>query len=35
MPVEHKCDDPVKSYRDYYMSDDTEIASWNKKRKKA
>ena len=35
MPVEYKCDDPVKSYRDYYMSPEKQkIASWNKKRQK-
>ncbi len=35
MPIEYKCDDPVKSYRDYYMSPEKQkIASWNKKRQK-
>ena len=35
MPEEYKCDDPVKSYRDYYMSPDKQkIASWKKKRDK-
>jgi len=33
MPDEYKCEDPVKAYRDYYMSPEKQkIASWNKKR---
>lgn len=35
MPNEYKCDDPVTSYRNYYMSDSKQkIAGWNKKRTK-
>lgn len=35
MPVEYKLDDPVESYRNYYMSKEKQrIASWNKKRNK-
>jgi hypothetical protein len=35
MPVEYKCDDPVISYRRYYMSDEKRrIATWNKRRAK-
>lgn len=35
MPEEFKTDDPVESYRNYYMSDEKyKIATWNKKRKK-
>ena len=33
MPDIYKCDDPVISYRNYYMSEDKQkIATWNKKR---
>lgn len=33
MPNEYKCEDPVKAYRNYYMSPEKQkIASWNKKR---
>lgn len=35
MPDEYKSDDPVESYRRYYMSPEKqEIASWNKRREK-
>ena len=35
MPVEYKCNDPVISYRNYYMSDEKQrIATWNKRRHK-
>ena len=35
MPDKYKCSDPVKSYRDYYMSPEKQkIATWNKKRNK-
>jgi hypothetical protein len=35
MPDKYKTDDPVLSYRTYYMSEDKQkIASWNKKREK-
>jgi hypothetical protein len=35
MPVEYKLEDPVESYRNYYMSKEKQrIASWNKKRNK-
>ena len=35
MPVEYKSDDPVESYRNYYMSEEKQkIASWKKKRGK-
>jgi hypothetical protein len=35
MPVEYKTDDPVVSYRNYYMSEEKQkIASWKKKREK-
>ena len=35
MPEEYKTDDPVESYRNYYMSKEKQrIASWNKKRNK-
>ena len=35
MPNEYKTDDPVISYRNYYMSQEKQkIASWNKKREK-
>jgi hypothetical protein len=35
MPIEYKTDDPVVSYRNYYMSEEKQkIASWKKKREK-
>lgn len=35
MPDEFKCDDPVESYRRYYMSPEKQkIATWKKKRAK-
>jgi hypothetical protein len=35
MPVQYKTDDPVESYRNYYMSEEKQkFASWNKKREK-
>ena len=35
MPVQFKTDDPVESYRNYYMSEEKQkIASWKKKREK-
>jgi hypothetical protein len=35
MPDKYKSDDPVLSYRNYYMSEEKQmIASWNKKRAK-
>ncbi len=35
MPDEYKSDDPVESYRRYYMSPEKKtIASWNKRREK-
>jgi hypothetical protein len=35
MPVQYKTDDPVLSYRNYYMSEEKQkIASWKKKREK-
>ena len=35
MPEEYKTDDPVESYRNYYMSEEKrKIASWNKRREK-
>jgi hypothetical protein len=35
MPVEYKTEDPVESYRNYYMSEEKQrIASWNKRREK-
>ena len=35
MPVEFKTEDPVESYRNYYMSEDKQkIASWKKRREK-
>jgi hypothetical protein len=35
MPDKYKSDDPVKSYRKYYMSEEKQkIASWNKNRNK-
>ena len=35
MPDKYKTDDPIQSYRDYYMSEDKQrIANWNKLRKK-
>ena len=35
MPDEYKTDDPVESYRKYYMSAEKQrIASWSKKRAK-
>jgi hypothetical protein len=35
MPDEYKTDDPVKSYRNYYMSEEKQkIATWNKRRGK-
>jgi hypothetical protein len=35
MPNEYKTDDPVISYRNYYMSEEKQkIASWNKRRPK-
>jgi hypothetical protein len=35
MPDQYKSDDPVLSYRNYYMSEEKQrIASWNKKRGK-
>lgn len=35
MPEEYKTDDPVESYRNYYMSEEKQkIATWKKKREK-
>jgi hypothetical protein len=35
MPLQYKTDDPVVSYRNYYMSEEKQkIASWNRKREK-
>jgi hypothetical protein len=35
MPEEYKTDDPVESYRNYYMSEEKrKIATWNKRREK-
>ena len=35
MPEQYKCEDPVVSYRNYYMSEEKQkIASWKKKREK-
>jgi len=35
MPDQYKTDDPVESYRNYYMSEEKQkIATWNKKREK-
>ena len=35
MPEEYKRDDPVESYRNYYMSEEKQkIATWKKKREK-
>jgi len=35
MPEKYKCKDPVKAYRDYYMSPEKQVfASWNKQRNK-
>ena len=35
MPIEFKTEDPVESYRNYYMSEEKQkIASWNKRREK-
>lgn len=35
MPDEYKTDDPVESYRNYYMSEEKQrIATWKKKREK-
>lgn len=35
MPEEFKTDDPVESYRNYYMSEEKrKIATWNKRREK-
>lgn len=35
MPDKYKTDDPILSYRNYYMSEEKQkIASWNKKRSK-
>jgi hypothetical protein len=35
MPVEYKTEDPVESYRNYYMSQEKQkIATWNKRREK-
>ena len=35
MPIQFKSEDPVKSYRNYYMSEEKQkIATWNKGRKK-
>jgi hypothetical protein len=35
MPEQYKSDDPVMSYKNYYMSEEKQrIASWNKKRSK-
>ena len=35
MPDKYKTDDPIQSYRNYYMSDEKQkIATWNKRRKK-
>jgi len=35
MPEQYKTDDPVLSYRNYYMSEEKQkIASWNKRREK-
>jgi hypothetical protein len=35
MPDKYKTDDPIQSYRNYYMSDiKQKIATWNKRRKK-
>jgi len=30
MPDEYKCNDPVESYRTYYLKDKKEFAAWNK-----
>ena len=33
MPDKYKTDDPVESYRNYYMSEEKQkIATWNKER---
>jgi hypothetical protein len=35
MPDQYKTEDPVESYRNYYMSEEKQkIASWNKRREK-
>ena len=35
MPEEYKTDDPIESYRNYYMSEEKrKIATWNKRREK-
>ena len=35
MPDQYKTEDPVESYRNYYMSEDKQkIATWKKKREK-
>jgi hypothetical protein len=35
MPVQYKTEDPVESYRNYYMSEEKQkIATWKKKRPK-
>jgi hypothetical protein len=35
MPLEYKTEDPVESYRNYYMSDEKQkIATWKKKRER-
>jgi hypothetical protein len=35
MPVEYKTEDPVESYRNYYMSEEKQkIATWKKLREK-
>ena len=28
MPIQYKCDDPVKSYRDYYIGEKSRFAKW-------
>jgi hypothetical protein len=28
MPEQYKCDDPVKSYRDYYIGEKSRFAKW-------
>jgi len=35
MPEQYKTDDPVESYRNYYMSEEKQrIATWKKRREK-
>jgi len=31
MPDKYMCDDPVKSYRDYYVGEKSHLASWKKR----